>query len=84
MIHMIKCTFCGTEITKGTGKLYVKKDGKTFNFCSSKCEKNMIILKRIPRKIQWTEAWREQKSTTKKGTGKSKTSSTPNKVEGKK
>lgn len=52
---MVKCDFCGTEITKGTGKLYVKKDGKAFNLCSNKCEKNMIVLKRKPRTTTWTQ-----------------------------
>ena len=78
MIPMINCNFCGDEITKGTGKLYVKKDGKTFNFCSSKCEKNMIILKRNPRKVAWTEAHRAEKQPVKKkDTVKPKTSSAP-------
>ena len=51
----MKCTFCGKVVPKGTGKIYVKKDGKIFNFCSSKCEKNMIQLKRKPVKTKWTE-----------------------------
>ena len=25
---MVKCTFCGEEIEKGTGKIYVQVDGK--------------------------------------------------------
>lgn len=38
----------------GTGKMFVKNDGTIFYFCSSKCEKNMLKLKRIPRKVKWT------------------------------
>jgi len=49
------CSFCGEEIEPGTGKMFVKKDGKTFYFCSSKCEKNMLKLGRNPRKLKWTK-----------------------------
>lgn len=51
---MSKCSFCGKEIEKGTGLIYVKKDGKVLYFDGSKCEKNMIKLKRKPRKTKWT------------------------------
>ena len=57
----MKCTFCGKAIPKGTGKIYVKKDGKIFNFCSSKCEKNLVKLKRKPVKIKWTEQHHHEK-----------------------
>ncbi len=39
---MRTCSFCHKEIEEGTGKMYVKKDGSIYFFCSSKCEKNMI------------------------------------------
>src|SRR3989344_3408496 len=39
---MPKCTFCGNELTKGTGKMFVHTSGKIDFFCSSKCEKNML------------------------------------------
>lgn len=51
---MPACSFCGENVSKGTGKIYVKKDGKRLDFCSSKCEKNMIILKKNPRKYKWS------------------------------
>ena len=51
----MKCSFCGKEITKGTGKMYVKKDAKILYFCTNKCEKNALKLKRKPRKLKWTE-----------------------------
>ena len=50
----MKCSFCGKEIKKGTGVMFVKKDGTIFNFCSSKCEKNTLKLKRNPRNTKWT------------------------------
>jgi len=40
-----------------------RSTGKTINFCSSKCEKNMLKLKRLPRKAKWTVAartWKEK------------------------
>ncbi|MBO8183718.1 MAG: 50S ribosomal protein L24e [Archaeoglobus sp.] len=51
------CSFCGEEIEVGTGKMYVRRDGKVFYFCSGKCEKNMLKLKRNPRKLKWTRKY---------------------------
>lgn len=51
---MVECTFCKRVIPKGTGKIFVFNTGKISNFCSSKCEKNMLDLKRSPRKLKWT------------------------------
>ena len=42
---MVKCSFCGNQIAKGTGMMYVLKEGKIFYFCSSKCKKNQLKLK---------------------------------------
>jgi large subunit ribosomal protein L24e len=57
---MPKCTFCSIEVEKGTGKLFVYASGKTASFCSSKCEKNLLKLKRKPLKVRWTEAYRRE------------------------
>lgn len=54
------CTFCGNEIEKGTGKMYVKKDGKIFYFCSHKCEKNLLKLKRKPIQTKWSKLFKKQ------------------------
>ncbi len=51
------CSFCGEEIEVGTGKMYVRRDGRVFYFCSGKCEKNMLKLKRNPRKLKWTRKY---------------------------
>lgn len=51
---MANCEFCGRNIEKGTGKIYVYKTGKFINFCSSKCEKNTLKLNRNPKKFKWT------------------------------
>jgi len=55
------CSFCGKKIEPGTGMMYVRKDGTVFTFCSSKCERNMIRLKRKPRKVKWTQTYRKEK-----------------------
>lgn len=52
---MVKCTFCGSELAAGTGKMFVKKDGKILFFDTRKCEKNMLDLGRKAREIAWTE-----------------------------
>ncbi len=51
---MVKCTFCGNDIPKGTGMIYVFKSGKIANFCSSKCRKNQLKLKRKAIHLKWT------------------------------
>ena len=52
---MVSCIFCGNNISKGTGKVFVRDNGQVLNFCSGKCEKNMLILKRDARKLKWTK-----------------------------
>jgi large subunit ribosomal protein L24e len=47
-----KCSFCSKTIEPGTGKLYAKKDGTVFYFCSAKCENN-VSLGRVTRKTKW-------------------------------
>jgi len=51
----MKCSFCGEGLKKGTGKMLAKNDGKVLYFCSSKCEKNLLKLNRVPRTTRWTE-----------------------------
>ena len=58
---MAKCTFCGIVIPKGTGKIYVQKDAKILNFCSSKCEKNLLKLKRKPITTKWSTRYEKHK-----------------------
>lgn len=49
----MKCSFCKKDIERGTGKIFVTKEGKILNFCSRKCEKNRLKLKRNPRNLKW-------------------------------
>jgi large subunit ribosomal protein L24e len=50
------CSFCGHGIEPGSGKLFVKKDGTAFHFCSHKCQVNQLVLKRVNRYVKWTKA----------------------------
>jgi large subunit ribosomal protein L24e len=51
---MAYCSFCNEEISKGTGEIYVLRDGTALNFCSSKCKRNAIDLGREGRLVEWT------------------------------
>jgi len=62
---MTKCTFCGSDIEKGTSILYFRDNGKFLNFCSGKCEKNLLTLKRKPREQKWTEIHLAEKRSKK-------------------
>ena len=55
---MVRCSFCGESIEKGTGKMFVYATGKISYFCSNKCEKNLIKLGRNPAHTRWTESYR--------------------------
>lgn len=67
MVERRVCTFCGGEIEPGTGRMYIKKDGVVFNFCSSKCFKNHVELGRVPRRTTWTRYYEREKSVRMKG-----------------
>lgn len=59
---MTSCTFCGSPIEAGTGKMYIKRDGTVLNFDRAKCQRNMVELGRINRHVRWTQAAEEHKS----------------------
>ena len=58
---MAKCSFCGEQIEKGTGKMLVYVSGKIDYFCSTKCEKNLLKLERRPVDARWTAAARAER-----------------------
>jgi len=64
---MAECSFCGEKLKPGTGLLFVKKDGTPFFFCSRKCEKNLLVLKRKPIATKWTTSYRLSKEASKVG-----------------
>jgi len=55
---MPSCSFCAYELSKGSGLLFVKKDGTLYYFCSGKCRKNLLKLGREGRHHKWTHAFR--------------------------
>ncbi|PIU30413.1 50S ribosomal protein L24e [Candidatus Woesearchaeota archaeon CG07_land_8_20_14_0_80_44_23] len=54
---MARCSFCGKNIQRGTGILFVRKTGKILYFCSTKCQKNLLKLGRKPSDYKWTRAY---------------------------
>ncbi len=52
---MAKCSFCSNAAGVGTGKMVIDKTGKINWFCSRKCEKNLLKLRRDPRKFKWAQ-----------------------------
>jgi len=63
---MPRCDFCRNSIEPGTGKMLVLKDGKVIDLCSTKCEKNMLKLRRKPRTTKWTAEYANVKKGMKK------------------
>ena len=64
MVDRHSCSFCGVDIEPGTGKLYIKKDGTKYHFCSMKCQKNQTLLKRVNRNVKWTAAFEKGSGPT--------------------
>lgn len=58
MVEQHVCSFCGVQLEPGTGKMFVKKDGTIFYFCSTKCQNNQK-LGRVSRRVEWTKAGRK-------------------------
>lgn len=56
----MKCTFCGTNIQKGTGKMFVKNTGEVYYFDKSKCQKN-FFMGREKKKLKWTKEKKSKK-----------------------
>ncbi|MEM5872060.1 MAG: 50S ribosomal protein L24e [Candidatus Aenigmatarchaeota archaeon] len=48
----MKCSICKNNIPRGTGKMFVRNDGKIFYFCSSKCQKNWN-MGRLEKGLKW-------------------------------
>ena len=55
MLATRKCSFCGSEVPLGMGIMFVRNDGTIQYFCSSKCRKSALILKRDPRRVRWVK-----------------------------
>lgn len=54
---MPKCVFCGKDKDAFRGLHLIRNDGSITYFCSSKCRRNALNLKRDKRKVRWAEAF---------------------------
>ncbi len=63
---MVKCSFCGNDLRKGTGEMFAKKEGTVFFFCSHKCKRNLLKLGRSPHKTLWTKVHEKEKALGRK------------------
>ncbi len=61
---MTKCVFCGRSENPIKGIHLILNDGSINYFCSGKCRKNALKLKRDKKKLKWTEAYRIEKEKT--------------------
>ena len=59
MVERKVCSFCGKDIEPGTGRMYVRKDATVYQFCTTKCYKNMVQLKRVPRYTRWSKKYQK-------------------------
>lgn len=58
---MVKCVFCGKEEHAFKGVHFINNDGSVNFFCSKKCRKNTMKLKRDRRGLKWTAAYHEER-----------------------
>ena len=77
---MAVCSFCASQIRKGTGKIFVRKDGSVLFFCAHKCEKNMLKLGRAPERVRWTGTRQDAKHAAARQAGGKKAASKPEKT----
>lgn len=62
---MTKCTFCGKEEQPFKGVHLICNDGTISYFCSSKCRKNSLKLRRDKKKLKWTIFYKASKPQEK-------------------
>jgi len=60
-----KCSFCGKSFNSSRGLMYVRNDSSIFYFCSSKCKKSLLVLKRDARKLKWTKYYGKKEKAGK-------------------
>ncbi len=54
------CSFCGKEIPPNHGLLYVQRTGNVLHFCSNKCKRFYLDLKRDPKKLKYTKKYEKK------------------------
>ncbi len=57
---MTKCSFCGNEMTQGTGKMFVYSSGKIDFYCTNRCEKQIHKLHKKPSATKWTKTYHDE------------------------
>ncbi|MCZ6647696.1 MAG: 50S ribosomal protein L24e [Nitrososphaerales archaeon] len=65
MLSLKTCSFCGGSVNLGEGTLLVRNDGSINWYCSSKCRKSSVFLKRDPRRFKWTTITRQAREKRK-------------------
>ncbi|TRO57900.1 50S ribosomal protein L24e [[Eubacterium] cellulosolvens] len=61
MPRSFACSFCGKKYPPSSGTSYIRNDGSILYFCSTKCRKSQLELRRDPRKLKWTEHYTGKK-----------------------
>ncbi len=51
----MKCSYCTSEIEKGTGTIYVRKNGAIRYYCSKRCLNLNIVQDRKPNRKEVEE-----------------------------
>ena len=59
----MKCSICKSNLLKGSGKMFVRNDGRIFYFCSSKCQRNWK-MGREGKKLKWVVSEKKAKKTS--------------------
>ncbi len=67
---MVKDSFTGKDIPRGTGLMLVRKDGSILYFAGKKSEKNFLKLKRTPKNTKWTDFYQKEKKALRGKAGK--------------
>jgi len=64
---MPRCSFCKQNYEFPKGLTLILNDGNILYFCSSKCRKNALKLRRDSKKLKWTKKSeiKEEKKETK-------------------
>ena len=58
---MTKCVFCGKDDSPYKGVHLIANDGSINFYCSSKCRRNALNLRRDKKKMKWTSFYAEVK-----------------------
>ena len=60
MVKIRTCSYCGEQIPPGEGMMYIRANGEVYQFCTKKCRKYQVKLKKHARKVRWTKYYGEK------------------------